>query len=165
MRFLSRLEKRKDDNMNTKKILPWILGGMLTVSAVGLGFSATTGHAAEKNSQQTKQNQMQQGMMQDGKSMMGQMDPKMMQEMMKNPEMMQQCMEMMQKPEMQAMMKEMMQKPEMQTMMKDMMQKDGQFHKMMSDLVNSVEMAENHEHGAPQATQPAAPGSEHALHH
>jgi hypothetical protein len=155
--------------VNMKKVLPWVLGGMLTVSALGLGFIAATGYAAEKNSQQTKQNQMQQGMMQDGKSMMGQMDPKimqnMMQEMMKNPEMMKLCMEMMQKPEMQAMMKEMMQKPEMQTMMKDMMQKDGQFHKMMSDLVYSVEMAENHEHGVPQATQPAASGDEHASHH
>jgi len=111
--------------MKMKRVLPWVLGGMVTVAALGWGAN-TEIVSAEEHDHKHGQQQMQQEMMQDGKQMM---DPKMMQDMMKDPAMHKQCMDM-------------MQQPEMQSMMKEMMQKDGQFHKMMLDLVNSVEIDE-----------------------
>lgn len=151
--------------MNIKKVLPWILGGVLTVFVLGLGGNAAVGYAAEKDARQMKQHQMHQDVMQDGKNMMGQIDHKMMEEMMKDPAMMKQCMDMMQQPEMQSMMKDMMQKPEMQAMMKGMMQKDGQFHKMMMDLVNSVDMDENHDHTGSFINAENATSEGHEGHH
>jgi hypothetical protein len=58
------------------------------------------------------------------------MEPKMMQNMIKDSAMQKQCIEM-------------VQQPEMQSMMKQMMQKDSQFRKTMMDLVNSVKPTKN----------------------
>jgi uncharacterized protein HemX len=110
--------------MMKKKVLPWVLGGVITISALGLGVMSSVGSAAEQ-AQKPAQQQMHQAMQKDGKDMM---DKESMQQMMSDPQMQEKCIEMMQQPEMQIMMKEMMQKPEMQATMKEIMQKDGQFH-------------------------------------
>lgn len=148
--------------MKLKKMVPWILSGVMTITMLGLG-PVTVASAAEQ-----KQQHMQE-MTKDGQHNMGQMDPKMMQDMMKDGKMMmdpvmhQQCMEMMQKPEMQDKVKEMLAMPQMQASLKAIMQKDGQFHKMISDLVNSVEMTEEHAHRV--EASPDAEKIAHNQHH
>jgi len=101
-----------------KKLAMWVVGGLVTASAMGLGFNATVGSAAEKETVKPAV----QGMMMPGENKMGAMDPNAMGDMMKNGDMQKHCMEMMKSPEMQSMMKEMMKTPEMQSMMKDVMQ-------------------------------------------
>lgn len=144
-----------------KKITAYVLGGLLTVSAIGFGL-ANSSSAAEKN----PSSQMMQGA-QTG-NMMGSMDPKAMAEMMKSPEMQKQCVEMMKSPEMQQAMKDIMKKPEMQGMMKQMLQQDMAFHQMMADLVNSVDMNSDHMM-QPEKQQPAmgenASSMDHSAHH
>lgn len=142
--------------MKFKKLLPLVLGGMITAAIFGgvLMFSAV--NAAENKQPQT-QNQTCQTENKDGKAEdKGGM-------MNSSSDMLKQCSEGLQQPEMQNRMKEMMQQPEMQAAIKAMMQQDAQFHQMMLDLVNSVETPESHEYGA--VTQPAAEDDEHANHH
>lgn len=144
-----------------KKIAAYVMGGLLTVSVIGFGFTNITS-AAEKNpsAQMMQSNQM--------GDMMGKMDPKAMAEMMKSPEMQKQCIEMMKNPEMQQAMKDVMKTPEMQGMMKQMMQQDMAFHQMMADLVNSVDMNSDHTM-QPPGQQPAMPENaqqtDHGAHH
>ena len=98
----------------------WIVGGLITVSAIGLGFNATVGSAAEKETVKPAM----QGMAMQDDNKMGAMDPNAMGDMMKNGDMQKHCMEMMKSPEMQAMMKEMMRSPEMKSMMKEIIQEN-----------------------------------------
>ncbi|MDR3591751.1 MAG: hypothetical protein P4N41_19020 [Negativicutes bacterium] len=123
-----------------KRMMIWVLGGLIAVSAAGFGFGASVASAADAAGQAPMKHD---GMM-DGKGMM--QYPKAMAEMMKSPEMQKQCLEMMKSPEMQKTMIDMMKQPEMQAAMKQMMQKDMAFHQMMLDLVNSVDM--NMDHGS-----------------
>ena len=102
-----------------KKLTMWVIGGIVTASAMGLGFNAT-GSAAEKEAVKPAM----QGMVMQGENNMGAMDHNAMGDMMKNGDMQKHCMEMMKSPEMQSMMKEMMKTPEMQSMMKDVMQEN-----------------------------------------
>ena len=140
-----------------KKITAYVLGGLLTVSAIGFGFANIT-NAAEKNPSSQMMQSNQTG------NMMGNMDPKAMAEMMKSPEMQKQCIEMMKNPEMQKAMKDMMKTPEMQGIMKQMLQQDMGFHQMMSDLVNSVDM--NIDHSMPgQTGTPSSDMDGHSSHH
>lgn len=144
-----------------KKIAVYVMGGLLTISAIGFGFTNITS-AAEKKPQEQMMQSNQMG------DMMGKMDPKAMAEMMKSPEMQKQCIEMMKNPEMQQAMKEIMKAPEMQGMMKQMLQQDMAFHQMMADLVNSVDMNSDHTM-QPQGQQPAtsenATPVDHGAHH
>ena len=103
-----------------KKLAMWVVGALVTASAMGLGFSATVGSAAEKEAVKPAV----QGTMMQGDNKMGAMDPNAMDDMMKNGDMQKHCMEMMKSPEMQAMMKEMMKTPEMQSMMKEVIQEN-----------------------------------------
>ncbi|MCX7780823.1 MAG: hypothetical protein N2491_07900 [Negativicutes bacterium] len=121
-----------------KRMTAWIVGGLITVSAIGLVFDGKVSLAAEK----TSPSPMMQGTQMQ--HMMNGMDPKAMAEMMKSPEMQKHCLEMMKNPEMQMHCLEMMKNPEMQQMMKQMIQQDKDFHKMMSDLVKSVDMDSKH---------------------
>jgi len=139
-----------------KKIAALVIGGLVTVSAIGFGYSA---YAAEKNAEQKP---AMHNMMQDGK--MGNMDDKAMGDMMKDAEMQKQCLEMMKSPEMQQGMKDMMKTPEMQVMMKQMLQSDPELHKIMLDLVNSVDMNE-HSHDTVTTASNSAPATDHSAHH
>jgi len=87
-----------------KQVTMWVVGGIITASAMGLGFNATVGNAAEK---EVAKPGMHDGMMQ-GENKMGNMDHAAMGDMMKNGDMQKHCTEMMKNPEMQSMMKEMM---------------------------------------------------------
>ena len=142
-----------------KKLTIWVVGGLVTASVFGLGISSTIASAAEKNPQACEAQTNQMG------AMMGSMDPKAMAEMMKSPEMLNQCIEMMKSPEMQKTMKDVIKTPEMQGIMKQMLQQDMSFHQMMSDLVNSVEMESDH--GGPQQVEqsPGNPSNGHSGHH
>lgn len=143
-----------------KKLTAWVVGGLVMASVVGLGFNATVASAAEKAPQMQMMQPNQTG------TMMGNMDPKAMADMMKTPEMQKQCIEMMKNPEMQKAMKDIMKTPEMQGVMKQMLQQDMGFHQMMSDLVNSVDM--NSDHSMPQqpaGAEGAAPQTGHNAHH
>ena len=102
-----------------KTLKMWVIGGLVTASAMGLGFNAV-GSAAEKEAVKPAM----QGMMMQGENKMGAMDPNAMGDMMKNGDMQKHCMEMMKSPEMQAMMKEMMKTPEMKSMMKEVMEEN-----------------------------------------
>lgn len=128
-----------------KKLTAWVVGGLITASVIGSGFNTAVGSAAEKSPQMQMMQTSQTG------TMVGNMDPKAMADMMKTPEMQKQCIEMMKNPEMQKAMKDIMKTPEMQGVMKQMLQQDMGFHQMMSDLVNSVDM--NSDHSMPE--QPA----------
>lgn len=128
--------------MNFKKVLPWVLGTVIAVSGIGfvsVKAAEETPHKEHMQQERCKEGKqmekMDHSMMKDGKHAM---DPAMMEKCMKDQEMMKMCMEM-------------MQKPEMQGMLKEMMQKDAKFHKMMLDLVNSVEMPEGHDMEKPIA--------------
>lgn len=142
--------------MKLKKLLPLVLGGMITVGALGGGLMVSIGNAAE-NKQPQSQNQTCQTEDKDGMMKHADMTNS-------DTDMIKQCSGGMQQPEMQNRMKEMMQQPEMQAAIKAMMQQDAQFHQMMLDLVNSVETPENHDHGA-ISSQPATNDDEHAKHH
>lgn len=109
-----------------------VIGGFVAISIMGYGFATPVANAADATSHST----MMQG---------GQMDPKMMADMMATPEFQQRCIENMKKPEMQQMLIKLMKQPEMQAAMKQMMQRDMTFHQMMLDLANSVDM--NMDHG------------------
>jgi len=87
-----------------KQVTMWVVGGIITVSAMGLGFNATVGNAAEKETAKPAMHDM----MMQGENKMGTMDHNAMGDMMKNGDMQKHCMEMMKTPEMQSMMKEMM---------------------------------------------------------
>jgi len=104
-----------------KKLTMWVIGGIVTVSAMGLGFNATVGSAAEKEAVHIE---MHGDMMMQDENKLGTMDHNAMGDMMKNGDMQKHCMEMMKSPEMQSMMKEMMKTPEMQSMMKEVMQEN-----------------------------------------
>lgn len=135
-----------------KSLMIWVLGGLITVSAVGLSFDANKVSAAE----QPKQSQMMQ---------MNNMDPKSMATMMNSPEMQKQCVDAMKDPQMQKAMIGVMKQPEMQAAMKQMLQQDAGFHQMMLDLVNSVDM--NMEHGdmTGNTSDGGQGGGEHSHHH
>jgi len=108
------------------KMTGWIIGGLITASALGMALGVDSiGSAAAKTEQTATPSMMMQN---------GQMSP----EMMNSPEMEKQCGEMMASPEMQQTMKGMMQQPQIQTMMKQMLASDPEFKQMMSDLVNSA---------------------------
>lgn len=84
-----------------KQLMVLLVGGLVTVSAFGLG-TMTTGRAAEKAT--ANQNAM---MMQGNQ--MGNMDADAMKDMMNSPEMQKQCIEMMKNnTQMQQMMKDML---------------------------------------------------------
>lgn len=125
------------------KMAGLIIGGLITVSAFGVAFSANSiGSAAAK----TEQLAVSPGMMQNG-----QMNP----DMMNSPEMQKECQKMMASPEMQQAMKDMMKQPQMQNMMKQMMASDPVFKQIMSDIVNNNE---------PTITNEQAP-IDHNAHH
>jgi hypothetical protein len=142
-----------------KSLMIWVLGGLITVSAIGLSFDANKVSAAD----QPKQAQTMQG--QDMMQGMKNMDPKSMAAMMNSPEMQKQCVDAMKDPQMQKAMINVMKQPEMQAAMKQMLQQDAGFHQMMLDLVNSVDM--NMEHGDMTGTaSDGGQGSgEHSHHH
>lgn len=122
------------------KMAGLIIGGLITVLAFGVAFSANSiGSAAAKTDVSS-------GMMQTG-----QMNP----DMMNSPEMQKECQNMMASPEMQQAMKDMMKQPQMQNMMKQMMASDPAFKQMMSDIVNNNE---------PTITNEQAP-IDHNAHH
>jgi len=98
-----------------KKMITWIVGGLMTISFIGFGLSETA-RAAEQAQQMPVMQTGQMG------AMMGNMDPKAMAEMMKTPEMQKQCVEMMKNPEMQKTMADFMKTPEIQGRIKQMMQ-------------------------------------------
>lgn len=116
-----------------RKIILLVIGGLL-ISSIAFGVSSMT-NAAEKSQMPV--------MMQSG-HMMDSMDPKAMADRMNSPQMQEQCAAMMQSPEMQQAMKNMLQTPQMQSVMKQMLQQDMEFHQVMSDLVNSVDMSSDH---------------------
>lgn len=132
-----------------KKIIPYVIGGLF-ISSVAFGFSSMT-NAAEKSQLPA--------MMQSGH--MGNMDPKAMAERMNSPEMQEQCTVMMQSPEMQQAMKNMLKTPQMQSVMKQMLQQDMEFHQVMADLVNSVDMTSDHSI-AESGTQMSGHSSHHS---
>ena len=103
-----------------KTLKMWVIGGLVTASAMGLGLNATVSSAAEKEVVKPAMQDM--TMKNDNK--MGAIDPNAMGDMMKNGDMQKHCMEMMKSPEMKAMMKEMMKTPEMQSMMKEVMEEN-----------------------------------------
>jgi len=135
-----------------KKIIPYVVGGLLTISVIAFGFAGMT-NAAEKS---------QPSMMQAGH--MDNIDPKAMASMMNSPQMQQQCLEMMKSPEMQQAMKDMLKTPQMQGIMKQMLQQDMDFHQVMSDLVNSVDMSSDHSM-PPAMTDGNSQMSGHNAHH
>ena len=104
-----------------KKLTMWAIGGIITASAMGLGFNATVGSAAENEAVKPA---MHENMVMQGENKMDAKDATAMNEMMKNGDMEKHCMDMMKSPEMQSMMKEMMKTPEMQSMMKEVMQEN-----------------------------------------
>lgn len=133
------------------KMTGWIIGGLITASALGVAFGVNSiGSAAVK----TEQAAVSSGMMQNG-----QMNP----DMMNSPEMQKECQTMMESPEMQKTMKDMMQQPQMQNMMKQMMASDPAFKQMMSDMVNNAENTEAGEQKQP--TDQAAAPIDHNAHH
>ncbi len=131
-----------------KKIIPYVIGG-LVISSVAFGFSGMT-NAAEKS-------QLPAAMQSEH---MGTMDTKAMADRMNSPEMQEQCAAMLQSPEMQQAMKNMLKTPQMQGIMKQMLQQDMEFHQVMSDLVNSVDMSSDH-----SMTESGTPMSGHSDHH
>lgn len=118
-----------------KKLGILVVGGIVAMSTFGFMYGAS---AAEKAEQKPAMHTM---MPQDGK-----MDMQSMKDMMKNPEMQKQCLDAMRSPEMQA-------------ALKQMMQRDGQFHQMMLDLVNSVDM------DAHSSDDTANAPMNHSMHH
>jgi len=124
------------------KMTGWIIGGLITASALGMAFGVNSiGSAAAK----TEQAAVSSGMMHNG-----QMSP----DMMNSPEMQKECLNMMASPEMQKTMKGMMKQPQIQNAMKQMMASDPEFKQMMSDMVNdagstAVEQAPSNEQPAP----------------
>lgn len=111
------------------KLAGWIIGGLITASALGLVFGANSLASAAAN---TEQAAAPAGMMMPSVQM-----EKMGPEMMNSPEMQKQCEDMMKSTDMQQAMKGMMQQPQMQTMMKQMMASDPVFKQMMEDMVSS----------------------------
>ncbi|HWR09596.1 hypothetical protein [Sporomusa sp.] len=128
------------------KLTGWIIGGLITASALGLAFGANSLASAAAN---TEQAAAAAGMMMPN----GQME-KMGPEMMNSPEMQKQCEDMMKSTDMQQTMKGMMQQPQMQTMMKQMMASDPAFKQMMADMVKESTSS------GEQAPQPQAAESE-----
>lgn len=135
-----------------KKIIPYVIGGLL-ISSITFGFSGMT-NAAEKS---------QAPAMKSG-HMMDTVDPKAMADRMNSPEMQEQCAAMMQSPEMQQAMKNMLKTPQMQGVMKQMLQQDMEFHQVMSDLVNSVDMSSDHS-GPSAVMNDGAQMNDHNSHH
>ena len=133
-----------------KKLVVWVVGGLITAAVFGAGaINSTIVSAADKTSQTCDVAAGQKGMM-------GSLDAK---------EMQKQCLEMLKDPEMQKAMKDVMKTPEMQAMMKQMLQQDMGFHQMMSDLVNSVDMSSEHGDSQPDEQAPANSASAHSGHH
>lgn len=130
----------------------WLIGSLVAVTVLGSGIAMAAEHG--------KQN-----MPMPGQMMMGNMDSKAMAEMMKTPEMQKQCVEMMKSPEMQQTMMTVIKQPEMQAAMKQMLQKDAGFHQMMLDLVNSVDMNAEHNHGPSAEQPPVTKDAGHSTHH
>lgn len=126
-----------------KKVIAFVVGGMLTLSA--FGYSS---YAAEKlDDSKVVHGSMMNGVHGD------------MAQMMKDPEMQKKCIEMMKSPEMQAMMANMLKTPEMQGVVKQMMQNDPELHTIMQDLVNSVDMSDHAASGS------SANSTTHGSHH
>lgn len=134
---------RKGFDLMNKKVIAFVVGGMLTLSA--FGYSS---YAAEK--------------LDDPKAVHGMMNGAHgdMAQMMKDPEMQKKCIEMMKSPEMQVMMANMLKTPEMQGVVKQMMQNDSELHTIMQDLVNSVDMSD---HAASGSSVNSTPHGSHHL--
>lgn len=139
----------------SKKITAFFIGALVTGSLIGLGFNPTVGFAAEKSHQTP--------MMQTNQ--MGNIDAKSMADMVKNPEMQGQFIDMMRSPEMQKAMIDVMRSPQMQGIMRQMLQQDMNFHQVMSDLVNSVDMNSAHNMPNSKASQDNSKKSGHSAHH
>lgn len=142
-----------------KQVAVWIVGGLVTVSVSLLGMNPAIALAAEKNPQASPLQTEQMG------TMLGKLDAKAMTEMMTSPEMQKQCIESMKSPEMQKAMKTMMKTPEMQAVMKQMLQQDMNFHQLMSDLVNSVDMNSEHAESQPSENPEGNASNNHSAHH
>lgn len=139
-----------------KRLTSWVIGGLITVSAMGLAFGSNIVTATEKNAVQPSSMH---DMMKDGQ--MGGMDHQ-----MNSPEMQKQCLDMMKNPEMQQAMKDMMKQPEMQSVMKKMLASDPEFRQIMSDLVNSIDPNDQNSSSTPSAGDLAPmPGMDHSGHH
>jgi hypothetical protein len=145
-------------NMKTN-MTAWILGGLITVSAIGFEMSSNVS-AAEKvvspsGTQMMSGNQM--GSMS--------MDAKSMNDMMNSPDMQKQCVEMLKNPAMQKNMIAMLKTPEMQTTMQQMLQNNPDLLQMMKDLINSVEIGGATT--APASDMSDMPGMsmDHSTHH
>ncbi len=132
-------------------MLGWMVGGLITVSAIVLTVGTGISSAAEKNAAPPA---AMQGMMQNGSREA--MDPK----MMESPEMQQQCQDMLKNADMQQAMIGMMKQPQMQARMKQMLASDPELRQMMTDLVNSADS--NDQTNTPA---PAPDGIDHNAHH
>jgi protein CpxP len=115
------------------KMTAWMLGGVITMSAIGFGMNGNISAAEKVASQATAQ------MMPGDQVSSMPMDSQSMNDMMNSPERQQQCAEMLKNPEMQKNMIAMMKNPAMQTTMKQMLQNNPELLQMMKDLINSVE--------------------------
>ncbi len=115
--------------MMKNKMTGLVIGGLITLSALGLTLGVNSiGKAAENDKSVSPSMMMQNGQMETMNS-----------EMMNSSEMQNQCTDMMSKPEMQKTMKEMMKQPQMQSMMKQLMSSDPEFKQLMSDIVKDVD--------------------------
>ncbi len=137
-----------------KKFVARIAVALVSVVTLGFAIGPAAGSAAEPAKQPP--------MMMLG-NQVGSMDPKDMVDMMKSPETQQQCIGMMKSPEMEQSMMGVMIQPEMQAAMKQMLQRDAGFHRMMLDLVNSVDI--NADHGNTSGKGSPSNGFDHGSHH
>ena len=119
-----------------KRFAMLVVGGIITVSAMGLSFNNTVASAAEKEIVHPASHG---AMAMQGEHKMDAMPSHDMGDMMKNCEMHKKCMEMMKNPEMQTMMQDMMKNPEMQTMMQEMM-KNPEMQAKMQEMMKNHEM-------------------------
>lgn len=108
-----------------KRMLGWIAGSIVTISALGLAV----GTNLAKNNDVPPANP--QEMMQTGS--MGAMGTN----LMDSPEMQQQCQDPINNTDMQQTMADMMKEPHMQAMMQQMMSGDPEFRQMMTKLVKA----------------------------
>lgn len=109
-----------------------IVGGLVTASALGLGFTNAIAGAAEKEAAHPVMH---------SEHKMDAMSPESngMGDIMKSCEMHKECMEMMKNPEMHGKMQEMMKNPEMQAKMQEMM-KNPEMHGKMQEKMKNPEM-------------------------
>lgn len=116
-------KNRSDEKMIKNKMAGWIIGGMITASALGITFGINSVGSAEVKAGQES-------------AATGMMNGQMNSEMMNSSDMQKDCQKAMSSSEMQQAMKVMMKQPQMQTMMKQMLVSDPEFKQIMSDLIN-----------------------------